>query len=55
MMSLTNAIALRLPGSKQLLSRLSATGLRRELRMGSGLVLFTYITAHLFNHALGLI
>jgi len=55
MMSLTNAIALRLPGSKQLLSRFSATKLRRELRMGSGLVLFTYITAHLFNHALGLI
>src|SRR5882757_8357598 len=28
---------------------------RRNLRMASGLVLFTYITAHLVNHALGLI
>ena len=29
--------------------------LRRNLRMASGLVLFVYIGAHLFNHALGLI
>jgi adenylate cyclase len=36
-----------------LLSRLPV--LLRHLRMGSGLVLFTYITAHLVNHALGLI
>jgi adenylate cyclase len=28
---------------------------RRELRLGSGLVLFAYITAHLANHALGLV
>jgi adenylate cyclase len=27
----------------------------RELRLASGLVLFTYIAAHLFNHALGLV
>ena len=27
---------------------------RRDLRLGSGLVLFVYITAHLGNHALGL-
>jgi len=31
------------------------TLLRRNLRMGSGLILFTYIGAHLLNHALGLI
>src|SRR4029077_1262639 len=29
--------------------------MRRSLRLVSGLVLFTYITAHLVNHALGLI
>jgi adenylate cyclase len=29
--------------------------IRRTLRLASGLVLFTYITAHLVNHALGLI
>ena len=28
---------------------------RRDLRLGSGLVLFSYITAHLANHALGLV
>jgi adenylate cyclase len=28
---------------------------RRDLRLGSGLVLFAYITAHLTNHALGLL
>jgi len=28
---------------------------RRDLRLGSGLVLFAYVTAHLANHALGLI
>jgi len=54
-MSLTSSISTRLPGSKELLSRLHASALRRNLRMGSGLVLFTYITAHLVNHALGLI
>ena len=34
--------------------RLSSS-LRRNLRMASGLILFTYIGAHLLNHALGLI
>lgn len=28
---------------------------RRDLRLGSGLVLFTYLSVHLVNHALGLI
>src|ERR1700693_1675793 len=28
---------------------------RRDLRLGSGLVLFVYVTAHLANHALGLV
>ena len=28
---------------------------RRDLRLGSGLILFAYITAHLANHALGLV
>src|SRR4051794_25339867 len=28
---------------------------RRELRLGSGLVLFAYVASHLVNHALGLI
>ena len=32
-----------------------ASSLRRTLRMASGLILFTYIAAHLINHALGLI
>ena len=36
------------------LERLSSS-LRRNLRMASGLILFTYIGAHLINHALGLI
>src|SRR5271165_107771 len=54
-MSLTNSISLRVPWGAELLSRFSVSGLRRNLRMGSGLVLFTYIAAHLINHALGLI
>ncbi len=54
-MSLTSSISLRMPWGTELLSRFSVSGLRRNLRMGSGLVLFTYITAHLVNHALGLI
>lgn len=36
----------------------AGTGYRvtiRDLRLGSGLILFTYITAHLANHALGLV
>ena len=32
-----------------------ASSIRRNLRMASGLILFTYIGAHLLNHALGLI
>ena len=32
-----------------------ASSIRRNLRMASGLILFTYIGAHLINHALGLI
>ena len=54
-MSLTHAISLHFLGSDKLLARLFANPWRRNLRMGSGLVLFTYITAHFVNHALGLI
>src|ERR1700694_1182385 len=54
-MALTDSISLRLPGREQVLSRLAPKALRRNLRMASGLVLFTYITAHLLNHALGLV
>ena len=32
-----------------------SSSIRRNLRMASGLILFTYIGAHLINHALGLI
>ena len=35
------------------LTRLRLT--RRDLRLGSGLILFTYVAAHFTNHALGLI
>src|SRR6266849_10857901 len=41
--------------SKDLLSELAAKASIRNLRLASGLVLFSYITAHLVNHALGLI
>ena len=34
---------------------LASSTMRRSLRLASGLVLFTYITAHLVNHALGLV
>jgi adenylate cyclase len=54
-MSLADAINLRLPGSKHLLSPAALSLLRRNLRMASGLVLFGYIAAHLVNHALGLV
>jgi adenylate cyclase len=53
--SLTNAITLRLPARDKWLSRSALSLVRRKLRMASGLVLFTYITSHLLNHALGLI
>ena len=42
-------------GGAGLLARLTSSTVRRNLRMASGLILFTYIGAHLFNHALGLI
>ncbi len=41
--------------SKTLRPALAAAITLRNVRMASGLVLFTYIAAHLFNHALGLI
>jgi adenylate cyclase len=34
---------------------LPARQIRRSLRLASGLILFAYITAHLANHALGLV
>jgi adenylate cyclase len=54
-MSLISSLDLRLPGSLRFIPQLSWSPLRRNLRMASGLMLFTYITAHLLNHALGLI
>lgn len=41
--------------SAGLLSKRTSSALRRNARMASGLVLFTYIGAHLLNHSLGLI
>jgi adenylate cyclase len=41
-------------GANVFLERASSS-IRRALRMSSGLILFTYIGAHLLNHALGLI
>ena len=41
--------------SERLFSERLSSSLRRNLRMASGLILFTYIGAHLLNHALGLI
>src|SRR5688572_22236717 len=38
-----------------LLAALTSSRMRRAVRMTSGLILFTYIGAHLLNHALGLI
>jgi adenylate cyclase len=38
-----------------LFAELALGSLRRNLRLASGLVLFTYITTHLANHALGLV
>lgn len=52
---MTDSISLRWAVSHKFLARLSGSSLRRNLRMASGLVLFTYISAHLINHALGLI
>ena len=39
----------------ELFDHMRLGGLRRKLRLGSGLILFAYITIHLTNHALGLI
>jgi adenylate cyclase len=52
---LTNSISINLLGGEELFSQLGLSSLRRDLRMASGLVLFTYIAAHLVNHALGLV
>lgn len=41
--------------SSRFLTELTSSSVRRTLRMASGMVLFAYITAHLINHALGLI
>ncbi|MSP47669.1 MAG: 2Fe-2S iron-sulfur cluster binding domain-containing protein, partial [Xanthobacteraceae bacterium] len=41
--------------SELLFSDRFSSSIRRVLRMASGLILFTYIGAHLVNHALGLI
>src|SRR5262252_8180811 len=44
--------------ARSLRPTLGATAYRvtaRDLRLGSGLVLFTYLAAHLANHALGLV
>jgi adenylate cyclase len=54
-MSLADSINFRLPGSEKFFSHMSFSSLRRNLRMASGLVLFFYITAHMVNHALGLV
>ena len=43
------------PGAQFAFSELTSTSVRRRLRMASGLILFTYIGAHLANHALGLV
>src|SRR5512134_2311008 len=42
-------------GTPGLLSWLVSSRVRRTLRMTSGLILFAYIGAHMFNHALGLV
>jgi adenylate cyclase len=42
-------------GSEGLFPDLPSSSIRRSLRLASGLVLFTYITAHLVNHSLGLV
>ncbi len=54
-MRLTDTINLRLPGIEKFSPQLRSSWLQRTLRMASGLILFTYISAHLINHALGLV
>jgi adenylate cyclase len=54
-MNLASAWQARANWNWNLLSELASSSVRRTLRMTSGLILFTYIGAHLTNHALGLI
>src|SRR6516162_9445620 len=54
-MRFTDAIRLRLPGIKKFRLRPDLSARRRNARMASGLILFAYVTAHLVNHALGVI
>ena len=54
-MTLASAWQTRANWNWNLLSELVSSSVRRTLRMTSGLILFTYIGAHLTNHALGLI
>ena len=54
-MRLTDVMRLQLPGIGKSSAQLELGAYRRTLRMASGLVLFAYITAHLLNHALGLV
>jgi adenylate cyclase len=54
-MSLTDRLNFRPLQAEKLFSPQGLSSLRRTLRMTSGLVLFVYITAHLVNHALGLV
>jgi adenylate cyclase len=54
-MTLASAWQARRIWNWNLLPVLASSSVRRTLRMTSGLILFTYIGAHLINHALGLI
>ena len=54
-MTLASAWQARANWNWNFLSELASSSVRRTLRMTSGLILFTYIGAHLINHALGLI
>ena len=54
-MALTDAWQARRIWKRVWFSDFVASSVRRNLRMASGLILFTYIGAHLTNHALGLI
>ena len=37
------------------MAMLEGQNLRNRLRLGSGLVMFVFVTGHLLNHAMGLI
>jgi adenylate cyclase len=54
-MTLASAWQTRRSWNWNFLSALASSSVRRTLRMTSGLILFTYIGAHLINHSLGLI